>query len=358
MTPTLSVPSAQDTDACWDAYAAHDARADGTFVVAIRTTGIYCRPSCPARRARPENVLFLTAPADAEAQGFRACLRCRPQEAAPQAQMAARLCALIEAHADKPLSLAQLGREANLSAAHAQRVFVKCMGVSPRQYADALRMRRFKSGLRDGQPITEAIFDAGYGSTSRVYERTPERLGMTPSAYRKGGAGREIAFTTVPCALGWLLVAATETGLCAVSLGDSPDVLEDGLRREFPAARLTEDMGALAQWAQPLLAALEGAGVNPSLPLDIQGTAFEARVWDALRAIPVGETRSYGAIAAQLGQPGGARAVARACAANKVALAVPCHRVVREGGALSGYRWGPERKRVLLERERQAAQNG
>jgi AraC family transcriptional regulator of adaptative response/methylated-DNA-[protein]-cysteine methyltransferase len=342
-----------DDARCWEAILARDRQADGTFVYAVRSTRIYCRPTCPSRRPGRAQVAFFAQPAAAEREGFRPCLRCRPQEVSAQAEAVQRVCRYIEAHLDGPLDLETLGLHADLSPAHLQRVFKRITGVSPRQYADARRMERFKQHLKEGETVTGALYDAGYGSASRLYERTDAQIGMSPSAYRRGGAGLSIRYALTGSPLGRLLVAATAKGVCAVSLGDSDAELEAALAREFPGAALQRADADLKTWLDAFLRHLEGGNPALELPLDVRATAFQWRVWTHLRAVPYGETRSYGQIAAEIGQPGAARAVARACATNPAALVIPCHRVVRADGCLADYRWGAPRKQALLERERE-----
>jgi AraC family transcriptional regulator, regulatory protein of adaptative response / methylated-DNA-[protein]-cysteine methyltransferase len=343
---------------CWAAVEGRDRAADGQFVFAVRSTGIYCRPSCPARRPGRAQVEFYARPEVAEQAGYRACRRCRPGAtgATPHAATAAAICRHIEAHADAPLTLDALGALVGLSPAHAQRVFKATMGVTPRQYADAVRLRRLQQGLRAGQDVTTALYDAGYSGPSRLYERAPAQLGMTPATYRRGGPGARIAYTTAACPLGRLLVAATAQGVCAVELGDADAALEAELRRNFPRATITRDDAELGGAVAAILQHLAGARPTLDLPIDAQGTAFQRRVWQALQAIPYGETRTYGALAAAIGAPRAARAVGRACATNPVALIVPCHRAVGADGGLTGYYWGLERKAALLAAERAGAQ--
>jgi AraC family transcriptional regulator, regulatory protein of adaptative response / methylated-DNA-[protein]-cysteine methyltransferase len=343
-----------DSEIHWRAVSDRDARFDGAFVFGVRSTGIFCKPSCPARRPRRENVSFFDSVTDAVRSGFRACRRCLPERVNapdPQAQMVMRACRLIAENAAAPLSLTALGELLNVSPHHFQRTFKSLLGVTPRRYAEALRLERFKARVKEGPDVTGALYEAGYGSSSRLYEKSTRQLGMTPAAYRKGGRGMSISYTIVSCELGRLLVAATERGLCAVTFGDDDDKLAAALMAEYPAAEVGRGGDALDAGVATLLAHLEGKAPRLDLPLDLRATAFRLRVWEELRRIPYGETRSYGEIAAAIGQPTATRAVASACAANPVALVTPCHRVVREGGALSGYRWGVERKRKLLERE-------
>ncbi|MHB8644704.1 MAG: bifunctional DNA-binding transcriptional regulator/O6-methylguanine-DNA methyltransferase Ada [Thermomicrobiales bacterium] len=338
----------------WRSVLARDMEADGAFVYAVRTTGIYCRPTCPSRRPRRENIAFFALPEAAEQAGFRACRRCHPEQVAirdPHVEVVQRVCRAIAANPEEPPTLASLSTAIGLSPFHMQRTFKRVMGITPRQYADACRMERLKGELRNGEAVTSALYGAGYGSPSRLYERAPAQLGMTPAVYRRGGAGMRIHYIVVPCPLGLLLVAATERGICAITLGDADDALADGLNKEYPAAAILRDASGLDTAVAAIIRHLHGQEPHLDLPLDVQATAFQWRVWEALQAIPYGSTRSYGEIARAIGQPTAARAVAQACATNRVALAIPCHRVVREGGNLGGYRWGIERKRALLAQE-------
>jgi AraC family transcriptional regulator of adaptative response/methylated-DNA-[protein]-cysteine methyltransferase len=343
-------------DPRWSAVLTRDRRFDGAFVFGVRSTGVYCRPSCPARRPRRENVVFFPVPDAAEEAGFRSCKRCRPRDSAenPQAALVRRVCRHIDAHTDEPVTLESLGSAFGASPHHLQRTFKKLMGISPRQYADARRLGAFKARVKGGQDVTGATYEAGYGSSSRLYERADAQLGMTPATYRRGGRGMTISYTIVDSPLGRLLVGATDRGVSSVCLGDADAPLETALREEYPAASLHRDDTGLGQWVRGIVDLAAGRALKSELPVDIQATAFQRRVWEALRRIPRGQTRSYGEIARALGQPKAARAVARACATNPVALVIPCHRVVGERGALSGYRWGVERKRALLEREAKA----
>ncbi|HUN04987.1 MAG TPA: bifunctional DNA-binding transcriptional regulator/O6-methylguanine-DNA methyltransferase Ada [Aggregatilineales bacterium] len=337
----------------WQAVIDRDASQDRQFVFAVRTTGVYCRPSCKCRQPLRQNVHFYDSPAQAEAAGFRACKRCAPDRLAFEAEIGARVCAFIDAHLDERLTLDRLGEAVGLSPAHLQRVFKQVTGVSPRQYVEVRRIGQLKANLREGQPIAAALYDAGFSSSSRVYEESGAKLGMTPAAYRKGGAGMHIRYTISECPLGYLLVGATERGLCAVSLGDSPAAVEQWLQTDYPQAELEQADAGLAAVVEQLVRHLAGDLPHLDLPLDVQATAFQLRVWEALRQIPYGETRSYAQVAQALGEPTAARAVARACASNRVALVIPCHRVVRGDGDLSGYRWGVKRKAALLATERQ-----
>jgi len=337
----------------WRAVLARDAGEDGRFVFAVRTTGIYCRPSCPARRPRRPNVTFFVTPDAAEAGGFRACRRCHPRSAEPPGRAwTRRIRRLIEAAEGRPPSLARLASAAGVSTHHLQRAFKKTFGLSPREYAEALRLGRLRLALRAGRPVEEAAYEAGYGSASRAHVGARAALGMTPGAYRRGGKGMELRYSIVSSPLGRVLVAATDKGVSAVYLGDDDQRLERELRDELPQARLVRDDAALGASVRPILDQLKGRGGELDLPLDVRATAFQRRVFQALRRIPRGETRSYGEVARAIGRPSAARAVARACATNPVSIVVPCHRVVGKTGDLTGYRWGLERKRKLLEVER------
>ncbi len=345
----------------WQAVLARDSRSNGTFVYAVRSTGIYCNPSCPSRRPQRDQVIFFPVPEAAEQAGFRPCRRCRPDETAkPEShvELVRRACRYIEQHLDSPPSLASLSVQVHLSPYHLQRVFKGIMGITPRQYAEACRLGRLKAQLKDGEPVTRALYDVGYGSSSSLYERVPFQLGMTPTTYRRGGPGMHINYIIVDSALGRLLVAATAKGICAVSLGDNDTVLESALFSEYPAAEITRDGDgvSLSQWVNALMSHLNGQQPHIDLPLDVQSTAFQWRVWQELQAIPYGSTRSYSQIAQALGQPRATRAVARACATNPVSVVIPCHRVVREDGTLGGYRWGLERKQQLLAQEANVVQ--
>jgi AraC family transcriptional regulator of adaptative response/methylated-DNA-[protein]-cysteine methyltransferase len=344
-------------DQWWDAVMTRDASRDGQFFFAVSSTGVYCRPSCPAKRPRRENVRFFVRPEDAERAGFRACLRCKPKSAAgsPQAGLVKSICRFIEQHLDEPITLARLGDEFGQSPFHLQRTFKKALGISPKAYADSCRMGLLKRNLRAGHNVTRALYDAGYGSSSRLYERTASQLGMTPDKYRRGAIAATIRYTCVASPLGRLLVAATDKGICSIQFGGSDDELAEGLKREFPFAARKRHDESMRPWSSALLSQLRGQTLNQALPLDIQATAFQRRVWSYLQSLPLGATRSYREVAKAIGRPSAARAVARACATNPVAVAVPCHRVVREDGGLGGYRWGLERKQALLEMEQQQA---
>jgi AraC family transcriptional regulator of adaptative response/methylated-DNA-[protein]-cysteine methyltransferase len=349
------LPRVADEEACWRAVLARDASRDGTFVYAVRSAGLYCRPSCPARRPRRRQVVFYPVPEVARRCGYRPCRRCRPDGdgADPQVELVRRTCRHIEANLEGVLTLADLGAQAGLSPAHLQRVFKRVTGISPRQYADACRLGLLKARLKEQRTVTMALYEAGYGSSSRLYERAAAQLGMTPATYRHGGRSMTIRYTLADCPLGRLLLAATEKGVCAVYLGDADATLEAELKREYPAAALGRDDGALSGWLGELLGHLGGGQPHLDLPLDVRATAFQWRVWQELRAIPYGSTRTYREVAEALGRPKAARAVARACATNPVSVLIPCHRVVRGDGGLGGYRWGLGRKQALLEKEKE-----
>ena len=356
-TPSAVMP---EPDRCWRAVSERDREFDGAFVTAVQTTGIYCRPSCPARHPKRENVTFLADPDEAERRGFRACKRCKPREANidPQVTLVKRASELLDDPDADALTLDSLGEQLGVSPHHLQRTFKKIMGISPRQYAESRRVDRVKAGLRDGNDVTTALYDAGYGSSSRLYERAPDRLGMTPATYRRGGAGMTITYAIVDSPLGRLLVGTTERGVCLVCLGDSDEPLEARLRSEYPNAIVQRQQDEQGDALEHILKFLEGREPRLDLPVDLQATAFQWQVWEALRRIPLGETRSYSEIAAEIGNPKASRAVAQACANNPAALIIPCHRVVRSDGESGGYRWGPERKEALLARERQMAAAG
>lgn len=341
----------------WKAVQNRDSKADGRFVYAVRSTGIYCRPTCPSRRPAPHRVAFFAGPTEAEAAGFRSCKRCLPDQDSPSAGLVRRVCKYIQECSERSErsgsapTLAELGRAVGSSPSHLQRVFKEATGVTPRQYASAWRLDRFKAMIKDGQDIATALYEAGFGSPSRLYETSAGQLGMTPGIYRKGGTGVNIYHTVVACPMGRLLVAATDQGICSVKLGASDPALEENLLAEFPSANHEQDGGHLAIWAAEILSYLDGEKTGLDLPLDIQATAFQQQVWQMLRTIPYGETRTYQQVAQALGKDSSSRAVGTACGANPVALVIPCHRVLRKDGGLGGYRWGLERKKSLLEME-------
>jgi AraC family transcriptional regulator of adaptative response/methylated-DNA-[protein]-cysteine methyltransferase len=343
-------------DPRWTALQARDAGADGSFFYSVRTTGVYCRPSCGARPARPENVAFHASAAAAERAGFRPCKRCRPDQLSlpqQQAAMVTKACRLIE-NAETPPTLEQLAKPTGLSAFHFHRVFKAVTGLTPKQYAAAHRASRVRNELNRGGSVAEAIFDAGYNASSRFYEASNQLLGMTPSSYRAGGVDHDIRFAIGECSLGAILVAQSDRGVCAILFDDDPDALARDLQDRFPKANLIGGDRAFEQLVATVVGFVEAPALGLDLPLDVRGTAFQQRVWQALRDIPAGITVSYSDIAQRIGSPNAVRAVAGACAANMLAVAIPCHRVVRNDGGLSGYRWGVERKRTLLAREAEA----
>jgi AraC family transcriptional regulator of adaptative response/methylated-DNA-[protein]-cysteine methyltransferase len=361
MNPTTTAQT-MEADPRWALLRGRDKTADGCFVYAVRTTGVFCRPSCPSRLPRAENVAFFADAAAARASGFRPCLRCHPEDAGAQDQQAARMASLaayIDRHADEKLTLAGLAAEAGLSPAHLQRSFTRVLGVSPKAYHEAARLAVFKGRLRQGDDVLGAVFEAGYGSTSRAYARVDGGLGMTPAAYRADGRGETIVFAVRKTAMGLLMMGATARGVCFVQFGDSEAALVEALRAEFSKAVLrpagAEADGDLADWMAALDAHLSAGGKRPDLPLDLRGTAFQIRVWRFLLSVKAGDVVSYAEIAAGVGAPGAARAVGSACGANRLAVLVPCHRALRADGGLGGYRWGLARKRVLLDQERGTA---
>lgn len=340
----------------WQAVVSRDARFDGQFVFAVSSTKVYCRPSCPSRRPRRDRVSFFKLPDAAERAGFRACLRCQPRLNAtvdPQVALVQRVCNLLDAagQENETVKLAELASQAGVSQFHLQRTFKRVLGISPRQYLTARRFGSFKQLVREGESVTNAVYDSGFNSSSRVYEQAAIELGMTPATYSRGGRGVQIAYTIVTSPLGRLLVAMTERGVCAVRMGDADTELEKDLRAEFPEAAIERADASLRQTVQKILRHLTQHEQHLDLPLDIRSTAFQRQVWEKLRAIPYGQTVSYGEVAKSLGKPGAVRAVGRACATNPVALVIPCHRVVREDQSLGGYRWGLERKQRLLDLE-------
>ncbi len=348
-----SAAPAAEADPRWGRVLARDRTADGRFFYSVATTGVYCRPSCPSRLANPRNVRFHATAKDCEAAGFRPCRRCRPDEAPPEVRAAAMMasaCRRIDEAESLP-SLADMAAAAGLSPHHFHRLFKAATGLTPRQYAAGRRAERVRDALARGAPVTEAVYDAGFNASSRFYETADAVLGMSPTLYRRGGAGERIRFAVGPCSLGAALVAATDKGVCAILLGDDPDALSRDLQKRFPAAELVAGEAGFEETVARVIALVEAPGIGLDLPLDIRGTAFQQRVWQALQAIPSGATASYAAIAQAIGAPAAARAVAGACAANALAVAIPCHRVVRGDGGLSGYRWGVARKRALLDRE-------
>jgi AraC family transcriptional regulator of adaptative response/methylated-DNA-[protein]-cysteine methyltransferase len=351
------IPRTDETQ--WEAVLARDTHADGAFVYAVHTTGVYCRPSCPSRRPRRSSVSFFAGPDAAEVAGFRECRRCHPRAGVPAPaglDQVRRACAWIQRHAEEPLTLALIAGHVGTSPFHLQRTFTKLVGLSPRTYQEAVRAGRFRTGLRRGTDVSGAVYDAGYGSISRVYERRPTGRGMTPAVYRRGGKGMAVTYTIVDSPVGRLMVAGTPKGVCSVKLGDRDDRLENELRNEYPEAAIAKDDSSLNTWVSRLLKHLDGSRPHLELPLDVQATAFQWKVWRHLQSIPYGETRAYSDVARAIGKPDAVRAVARACATNPVCLVVPCHRVVGKDGSPTGYRWGLARKQRLLDAERPLGQ--
>jgi len=352
-----------DQEQLWQAVERRDPKRDGEFYFGVVTTGVYCRPSCPSRRPLRRNVRFYRTPQEAERDGLRPCKRCRPleTEAPGSAARVRELCGYIETHPEESPDLADLAARAGWSRFYLQRTFKAAIGLTPKQYVDACRLRKLKQSLRQSRDVAGAVYEAGYGSSSRVYERADTRLGMTPNQYRKEGRGVSITYVTVESPVGLMLIGATARGLCSITFGDTAEELVELLRQEYPAAVLepmaTPHPPEFQQWMDALAGHLAGDRPRLNLPLDIQATAFQMRVWNYLQSIPYGEVQSYGEVAAAIGRPSASRAVARACATNRVAIAIPCHRVIRGSGEMGGYRWGLARKRALidLERARRAA---
>ena len=341
-------------DYAWEAVLSRDRCCDGRFVYAVSSTRVYCRPSCPSRRPSRNHVMFFDSPQLAESSGFRACLRCRPQstagsEAEERVKQSQRY---LDEHTGEPITLRRLAAQVGISPFHLQRAFTRMVGLSPKAYQGAKRMERFTASLKRGETVTNAIYEAGFGSSSRLYARVNEDLGMTPSAFRSGGMGVTLRYITVPTVVGRMLVAVTERGIAAVRIGDTEAALVTSLHNGYPKAVLRRDTKGLEKYVYRFLQCLSGSEAVDHLPLDVKATAFQRKVWQALQQIPRGQTRSYREIARAIGQPTAARAVARACASNPVAVAIPCHRVVRGDGHLAGYRWGLQRKKRLLALER------
>ena len=339
-------------DQRWAAVDGRDPRAEGAFVYAVRTTGVYCRPTCRSRRPNRANVAFFDGPEGAERAGFRPCKRCEPATVVLDdgpARIVERACSLLER--SERLTLAELAAEVGLSPGHLHRVFKQVVGVTPKEFAMSVRLRRLRDGLAGGGTLTREILGAGFGSIGRAYDESAEGLGMTPGQYRKGGAGRSIRYATAETSLGRVLVAATDRGVCAIELGDSTEALVDRLVARFPKAELAGDDPEFADRVARVVALVDRPGVGLDLSLDVRGTAFQRRVWEALRTIPVGSTATYAEVARSIGRPSAVRAVARACASNELAVVIPCHRVIRGDGGLGGYRWGIERKQALLDGE-------
>ena len=358
---TIARPAVDEATA-WNSVLARDPAADENLFYGVTTTGIYCRPSCPSRRPKRENISFFSSTEAAERAGFRACQRCRPNRPKSPHVAVQRARAYIDQHAgelDERITLSLLSDHAGLSPYHLQRKFKETVGLTPAQYIRARKSEKLKTELKRGETVSRASFGAGYGSSSRAYEDAAKLLGMTPAAYKRGGAGTSIDYVTTRTSLGVLLVAATERGVCAVTLGDTQDTVEEALASEYPAAkrrRIGAAEGNLDAWVQAVVGVVEGETSRSSVPLDVQGSTFQWKVWRELQKIPLGQTRSYTDIAAAIAAPRAVRAVASACANNRVALLIPCHRVIRQSGELGGYRWGVERKRRLLEKERAAGE--
>ena len=342
-------------ETCWQAVLSRDRAQDGKFYLGVLTTGVYCKPSCAARHPLRKHVRFYERPEDAERDGLRPCLRCRPKE--DDSATMRELCRFIQEHSDERITLDTLAARAGLSRFHLQRTFQKEVGVTPKQYLEGVRMERLKAGLKNAKDVTEAVYEAGFGSSSRVYERADTRLGMTPKQYREGGVGIEITWAAVNSPLGLMMIGATDRGICFLQFGPSREELLAELKREYPAAKvqaMSEPYGPeFAKWMEGLTDYLN-RGLTPRMPQDIHGTAFQMKVWNYLQGIPHGQVQSYGEVAAAIGEPKAVRAVARACALNRIAILIPCHRVIRGNGELGGYRWGLGRKRALLELERRS----
>jgi AraC family transcriptional regulator of adaptative response/methylated-DNA-[protein]-cysteine methyltransferase len=360
----LMVNDLPEEETCWQAVVERDSRYDGVFYFGVRSTGIYCRPVCPARRPRRDQVTFFASRIEAQAAGFRPCKRCRPDDEAPEgrALLVEQARRLLD-QAESPLALADLARQVGASPSHLQRVFKAEVGLTPRAYFANRRLERLKTQLKTGQDVTTALYEAGFGSSSRLYEDARQTLGMTPGEYRNGGKGLQIRYTTFDSRLGRVLMAATRHGVCKVSFGGNDSDLEAQLAAEFPEAERARDDAALSAWSGELAAYLQGSRAQRNtnlndIPLDAQGTAFQHKVWAALRQIPYGQTRTYAQLAQSIDQPAAVRAAARACATNPVAVVTPCHRVVRSDGSLGGYRWGLERKKQLLESEKKGYEYG
>jgi AraC family transcriptional regulator of adaptative response/methylated-DNA-[protein]-cysteine methyltransferase len=349
----------------WESVLHRDSSADDRLLYGVTTTGIYCRPSCPSRKPKRDNVAFFSSAQAAERAGFRACQRCRPNRAKSSSPAVQRARDYIDSHitdlSEERITLELLAEKSGMSPYHLQRTFKEIIGLTPAQYIRARKSERLKDELKRGETVSRATFGAGYGSSSRVYADANARLGMTPATYRQGGSGAHMDYIIAKTSLGALLVAATDRGVCAVTLGDDALTLEAALAREYPAAtrtRVTAPSSALGVWVAEIVSAVDGERARPEIPIDVQGSAFRWKVWRELQKIPFGETRSYSEIARAIGSPKAARAVAGACASNRVAVVIPCHRVVRQGGELGGYRWGIERKKRLVEKERSAQESG
>ncbi len=354
-------PEGQRTDEeKWAAILARDASVDGSFVFAVRSTRIYCRPSCPAKRPGRRQVVFFAEPDQAEQSGYRPCQRCKPRDKDPSriTQLVGRACRYIDTHLEGKLTLSNISAQVGVSPFYLQRTFKKVLGISPREYVDARRLAKVKHLLNKGETVTEALYDAGFTSRSRLYEKTPSRLGLSPGEVRRGGYGYRIEYTIVDCPLGRLLLGTTERGICAVCIGDSDVEVETALSEDYPLAELRRDDQGAFKWASQVAKYFAGERSLEDLPIDVVATAFQWKVWSRIRSIPYGKTLTYAEMARTIGTPRGARAVARACAANPVALLVPCHRIIGADGGLCGYRWGERRKKALLELEQRNAPPG
>ncbi len=337
----------------WQAVKNNDAKFNGAFIYGVNSTKIYCKPSCASRRPKRENVRFFATFETAEEKGFRACRRCRPKSESlnPQAELILRACEILETR--EQITLEDLSAKLDLSPAHLQKTFKELIGVSPKKYAESKRLEKFKTQLKKGSEVTDAMYESGFGSSSRLYENVSEKLGMTPAVYKKGGKDMKIEYAVTDCELGKMLVARTAKGICAVSLGDDATTLFENLKKEFPKAKINKSDANLKNAIEAILENLAGNNKTLDLPLDIQATAFQMRVWEALRKIPYGKTVSYSDIAEKIGNKNAVRAVATACASNRVALVIPCHRIIGKDGSLSGYRWGVGRKEAILKREKE-----
>ena len=351
-----STKNLRTEDEKWNAVLARDGKFDGAFVFAVRSTGIYCKPSCAARRPRREQVVFFAGPDVAELSGFRPCLRCRPRDVgpSPKTELIARVCKYIESNLDRKLSLSNLSAQAGISPYHLQRTFKRIVGISPREYVKARRLSKMKSSLRNGQTVAKALYGAGFSSRSRIYEKAPTQFGVNPGTLRRGGLGLRIEYAIVDCPLGRLLVGTTERGICAVCMGDSDAVVEAALTNDYPSADIHRNDEAMRGWVGALTKYFSSEEFDLNLPLDVRATAFQWKVWKEIQSVPYGKTTTYSKIANALGEPDSARAVARACATNPVSLVIPCHRVIGEDGELHGYRWGKKRKHALLALEQRA----
>lgn len=347
-----------DDNERWSALVNRDRRADGLFLYAVKTTGIYCRPTCPSRNPKRDNVEFFTTWDQAERHGYRACRKCKPAASSVSQipDTVVEACRLID-ESEEPPSLDRLAVLVGLSPSYFHRLFKKTVGITPRAYAAARRAERFREGLKRRPTVTQAMVEAGYGASSRCYEEVGQTLGMTPTQFKHGGVDQTIRFAVVECYLGWVAVAATERGICSIEFGDQPEELRENLTARFANADLREDDPAFLDWVRQVVDYVEAPDRGLDLSLDIRGTAFQRMVWEQLRAVPAGTTATYAEIAHRIGKPNAVRAVASACAANRLAVAIPCHRIVRKNGDVSGYRWGVERKRELIKREASTQNN-